>query len=300
MTRNSLSRKPAGFTRVELLVVLVFVVLGGGVLMASVARARGAADRAQSMSNLHVLVIAVHDFGDEHGGTLPTGRANLFPRLVKFGTAKTVHYGSCLFRILPHIKEDRLYKASLVNIEKTQLYASWELAGKPVKQFVAPGDPTADPASDRTSYLVNGLAFPGFFGLRMPGSFTDGLSNTIFLAEGYSQAVDLFPGGADPTKPPLVDRRWWDDPTWTPMPPFGVTEPRPFKKVGDPMLPAPPFQVAPPTPGASVLLPQGFDPGGIIVALGDGSTRSVSPKCSATTFYAACTPAEFDILGDDW
>ena len=300
MTRNSLSRKPAGFTRIDLLILLLFVVLGGGVVMASVARVRGAEARAVSENNLHALVIAVHGFGDQHGGILPTGRANLFPRFVKIGTANTVHYGPCLFRILPHIKEDRLYKASLVNIGKTQLHASWELAGKPVKQFVAPGDPTADPAADRTSYLVNGLAFPWGSNSRMPASFPDGMSNTIFFAEGYSQAVDLFPGGADPTKPRTVARRWWDDPTWTPMPPFGVTEPRPFEKVGDPILPAPPFQVAPPTQGASVLLPQGFDPGGIIVALGDGSTRSVSPKCSATTFYAACTPDAGDILGGDW
>src|SRR5262249_50300898 len=216
------------------------------------------------------------------------------------GTANTVHYGPCLFRILPHIKEDRLYKASLVKIEKTQLHASWELAGKPGKQFVAPGDPTSDPAADRPSYLVNGLAFPRWSNSRMPASFPDGMSNTIFFAEGYSQAVDLFPGGADPTKPRTVDRRWWDDPTWTPMPPLGVTKQRGFSRGDDPMLLARGFQVAPPTQGAGVLLPQGFDSTGIGVGMGDGSVFFVSPKCSATTFYAASTPDGNDVLGNDW
>jgi hypothetical protein len=282
MSRLSASAKRNAFTRVELLVVFLFVILGGGVVMASVARARGVADRDASKNNLHVLALAIQDFGDAQAGSLPTGRATFFPRYVQLGTANTVRYGPCLFCILPHIEEGRLYKASMLTIGKTQLYASWELAGKPIKLFIAPGDPTAEPESDRTSYLVNGLAFPYPTHPRMPASFPDGTSNTIFFAEGYSQAVDLFPGGGDPTKPRIVARRWWDDPTWTPM------------------QSAVAFQVAPPTQGASVLLPQGFLPEGIQVAMGDTSVRMVSPKCSSITFYHACTPNGNEVLGDDW
>src|SRR5262249_1739474 len=161
--------------------------------------------------NLKSLALASRTYADKHGGKLPPGMATLVPS-GPLASRTVAHYGPCLFRILTHIKEDRLYKASLVKIEKTQLYASWELAAKPVNHFVAPGGPTAAPRSDRTSYLVNGLAFPSTIA-RIPESFPFGLSNSIFFAEGYSRAVDLFPGGSDPTKPRTLDRRWWDNPT---------------------------------------------------------------------------------------
>jgi type II secretory pathway pseudopilin PulG len=281
MTRNSLSRKPAGFTRIDLLILLLLVVLGGGVAVASVARVRGAADRAVSKNNLHQFARDIQGFADEHQGYVPTARGNFFPARLTPRPGTTVSYGPCLFHLLPHIEEDRLYSSSLLTVGEIKVYASWELAGKSVKPFVAPGDPTADPASDRTSYLVNGWAFFHRGNARLPASFPDGLSNTIFFSEGYSQAVDPF-SGSDPSKLRLVDRRWWDDPTWTPMPTSAA------------------FQVAPPTQGASVLLPQGFDPAGIQVAMGDASVRMVSPKCSATTFYHASTPNGGEILGEDW
>jgi len=39
---------------------------------------------------------------------------------------------------------------------------------------------------------------------------------------------------------------------------------------------------------------------GILVLLGDGSSRLVSTGVSATTWWAACTPASGDSLGNDW
>src|SRR5262245_2185888 len=159
MTRNSLSRKLAGFTRVDLLILLVFVVLGGGVAVASVARVRGAEARAVSENNLHQLALAVHVYADAHQGYLPSGRGNFFPSRLMLRPGTTASYGSCLFHLLPHLEEDRLYRTSLLTVGEAKVYASWELAGKSVKPFVAPGDPTADPTADRTSYLANGWAF---------------------------------------------------------------------------------------------------------------------------------------------
>jgi len=279
MSRFSAQRR-GGFTLPDLLLVLLLVVLGGGMLLASVARSRALANRTVSLNNLKSLALASRTYADKHGGKLPPGMATLVPS-GPLASGTVAHYGPCLFHLLPFLEEKTLYKASIVEVGQGRVYASWELAGKPITRFVAPGDPTADPRSDRTSYLVNGLAFPSTIA-RIPESFPFGLSNSIFFAEGYSRAVDLFPGGSDPTKPRTLDRRWWDNPTWSAMP-TAIT-----------------FQVAPPMHSASALLPQGFEPAGINVAMGDGSSRLVNPKCRATTFFAACVCDVGEILGADW
>ena len=63
----------------------------------------------------------------------------------------------------------------------------------------------------------------------------------------------------------------------------------------------PGFQVAPRgTVWCDSRVPQTPHVGGMIVGLGDGSTRTVSPTISAYTFYRACTPSGNEVLGTDW
>jgi len=266
-----------------LLVVLVFVALGGGVLVAAASRARDAADRLSTQDKLHELAQATVNCADQHEGKLPPGRSNYYP-----GKPVTHNngYGSCLFHLLPFVEENRLYQGSRELGGQFPIYASWIAAGKPVSHYIADDDPTTDPKSDRTSFLANALALP-WTGGRYPATFTDGTSNTILYATGYSQAVDPF-SASNPTKPRLVDRRWWDDPTWTPMPTSAA------------------FQVAPATQAASALLPQGFSRGGLFgrgglhVCLADGSVKTLNSKLSSTTFYQACTPNGGEALAADW
>ena len=82
MSHFGSSRRRLGLTRMEALVVLLFVCLGGGALASAVSRVRAAANRTQSMNNLHQLGIAIHNNGDAHAGKLPMGRANFFPPLL--------------------------------------------------------------------------------------------------------------------------------------------------------------------------------------------------------------------------
>jgi hypothetical protein len=41
-------------------------------------------------------------------------------------------------------------------------------------------------------------------------------------------------------------------------------------------------------------------PSGMVIALGDGSVRTVTPTISVSTWYKACTPADGGYLGTDW
>jgi hypothetical protein len=47
-------------------------------------------------------------------------------------------------------------------------------------------------------------------------------------------------------------------------------------------------------------IPQTPFPNGMSVALADGSVRTISPRVSPETFWAAVTPAGGEVLGNDW
>jgi type II secretory pathway pseudopilin PulG len=277
MSHLGSSRQRRGFTLMQLLVILALLLVLLGFLIAAVARVRVAADRTVSQNNLRQLALGIHNAANQQNSKVPPGPANWYPGN---GLLNNNGYGPCLFHLLPYVDQLPLFKSTLKDIGEDQVYASWAAAGKSVKLFMAEGDPTFEKGSDRTSYLVSELALPAG-GARFPSSFPDGTSQTIFFAEGYSQATDTVTFGGK-TNTWKTDRRWWDNPIWKPV-------------AGAVM-----FQVAPAKGAASSVLPQGFTPAGINVALGDGSARTVSGKCSSTTFYHACTPAGNDILGDDW
>jgi hypothetical protein len=261
----------------ELLVLLALLLLLLGFLMSAALRVRVAAERTQSQSNLRQMVIGLQDCADTNNGHVPPGPANWYP---KKGLVANNAYGPIHFHILPYVEQNPLFQSTRQDIDGKPVYASWRAAGKPVKVFMAPSDPTYEKDSDRSSYLTNELALtePG---TRFPSSFPDGTSQTIFFAEGYSQATDTVTFGGKTTTW-KTDRRWWDNPGWKPI----------AGAVG--------FQVAPPVEAATSVLPQGLTPAGLCVGMGDGSARVVNPKCSSTTFYAACTPAGNDLLGADW
>jgi hypothetical protein len=276
MSRSGTSRR-RGLALIELIVLLALLLLFLGFFLAAMGSFRLAERRVTSTNNLKQISLATINCADTYAGRLPPGATNWFPAAAP---APGNGYGPCLFCILPFVEADALYKSSLTKAGGLQVYANWEVAGKAVKVYQAPGDPAPAPSADRTNYLANDLVF-GRGGMRYPASITDGTANTIFFTEGYSRTTDTITWGGT-TRAWHGERRWWDNPIWKPVA-GGL-----------------PFEVTPPTDAASSTLPQALTPAGILVALGDGSARPVSPKISAATFHAACTPNGGEVLGADW
>jgi hypothetical protein len=173
-----------------------------------------------------------------------------------------------------------------------------------------------------TSYAANGL-IPWNTGV-LPRSFVDGLSSTIMFAER--------PQVCRPASGPLVYNLWGFGAYGPETPAFALLTPDDL-----PGLPST-GQVAPalPLPGSSMRdsvlvrvgrassnpiaplsgapfqtnLQRGIpcDPrlpgtsfvGGMLVAMADGSVRTLSPTMSQLTFWSACTPAGREPVYPDW
>ena len=61
-----------------------------------------------------------------------------------------------------------------------------------------------------------------------------------------------------------------------------------------------PFQTTPPPDGCQQNVTQSPHPSAMMVGLGDGSVRSVSPSVATQTWYNACHPYDGRALASDW
>jgi hypothetical protein len=191
-----------------------------------------------------------------------------------------------------------------------------------VKTYVATNDPSLFGITGPiTCFIANSEVFTG--GMKLE-NISDGTSNTLFFAEGYSNCN----ASGDPPVAWYRSGSWNMLPEWTWFIPasalgytstyFGPTfglwktpyQPAPttnynvfpFVTTTPPLMQPYPFQVRP-NPNNNTcepLVPQGLSSGGLQVLLGDGSVRMCNPNISLTTWQAAQTPTAGDVLGSDW
>jgi prepilin-type N-terminal cleavage/methylation domain-containing protein/prepilin-type processing-associated H-X9-DG protein len=194
--------KRAGFTLVELLVVLGVIALLMAILLPAVQNAREAARRIQCGSNLKQLGIAIHLYESAHSA-LPPSMA-----LSGIGnTPRWVGGWGVNARILPFLEQAPLYNAINWSLSLSSP-ANSTLPATVISVFVCPSDPGSltydDPVAGTTgvvSYgwcmgdwyvwsgfpsIPNSAAFGPNWSRRLP-EFSDGLDKTMLAAEVLSR-----------------------------------------------------------------------------------------------------------------
>jgi prepilin-type N-terminal cleavage/methylation domain-containing protein len=289
-----------GFTLIELLVVIAIIAILIGLLLPAVQKVREAAARTQSTNNLKQMGLGIHNYHDSN--------QYLPPAFVDWDSDYNPTWynrcGSTQYFILPYIEQDNLAKIG-------SPYYFWQVyTDHGIKIYVNPSDPSGgttglfvDPLYGDygvTGYAANFQSLGYFLNdatnkiMRMT-SVTDGLSNTIFMAEKLTLCLNTAYAG-NPYGDPRYYNIWaygrtaW--PEWNPVFAYQVTGP------------ASKFQVQPiwqgPNANCDPRYASTVRSSGILVLLGDGSVRSVSTSISPDTWWAACTPDVGETLASDW
>jgi len=315
--RIRLFKKLRGFTLIELLVVIAIIAILVGLLLPAVQKVREAAGRAQSMNNLKQMGLALHNMQGTNlvlppnAGHYPTNNATV-------GQSQGPMHGSLQYFMLPFIEQTNAYLALAIYpnppggpITQPTDNDSW-YGQYNIKTYISPTDPSSpgpttflDTGSPRggTSYSPNEYIFqtnspqwgPGWLSsvpptATIPGSFPGGTSNTLIFAERYMMC------GNPNVNPGAADFFWGEDGGWCTRLDTGVgqggSEPAFWTLL--------PPQVAPSLANCNSCQLQALTASGIVVGLGDGSVRTVSPNISPTTWMIAVLSNTGMQLGTDW
>jgi len=289
-----------GFTLIELLVVIAIIAILIGLLLPAVQKIREAANRMKCSNNLKQVGLSIHNTHEIYGA-LPPMSADYVGAVTTSGTYGVHDYTMFAF-LLPGLEQDNVYKA----MNPLTDYAGLQY-NRVIPAYICPSDPSISNGMCRTSrgganawaagcyggnnYVFGNPAAGHARGENRFASITDGLSNTIFLAEKYGTC------GTSNNINDLHGSLWADaNGEWRPGYNLGSG------KNGVSGYPAAPmFQVAPNFMTAcDYERAQGAHTGGINVGLGDGSVRFLRASMDATTWANANDPRDGNPLGSNW
>ncbi len=287
-------RNRAGFTPIELLVVLAIAVTLIALLLPALQKFREAASGLTCRDRLRRLALAGHHCNDTRH-SLPAG-LGWFPSPFPPGA-----YGTALFHLLPYIEQDHLYRNAAMG--PYYFAAREDLFAHPLALYRCPSDPSVGPGGvvrdadgvtwGASSYAWNAQVFcqvssAGVFldaqgQARLAADFPDGTSRTILFAEKYADCDnDSYPAGGNywaywitgagvrPCHPGFAIS--WNGSSIGPGSKF-QSQPTPYRGGCDPTRASSPH------------------PGGIHVGMGDGSVRCLSAGITPSAWWSLCTPA---------
>ena len=171
----------SGFTLFQLLIVIALLFLLLGLLLAATGKVRMASKQAMSMNNLKQLGLALHSYHDSFGQFPPGVDAKNF---------------SASAKLLPFIEQDAVYRK--IDFKKSvDDKDNAAMRAVRIKTFESPQDPQGPPKAEYgpTNYLYNNLVFYRDSKLKLT-DILDGTSNTVMIGEtlkgdGKAQAEDV-------------------------------------------------------------------------------------------------------------
>jgi prepilin-type N-terminal cleavage/methylation domain-containing protein len=335
LKETAVVRKRGGFTLIELLVVIAIIAILIGLLLPAVQKVREAAARMQCSNNLKQLGLAMHNCHDANGKLPPA--LGFFPTT---SSGPGSAFGNGLYHLLPFFEQDNLYRAGLgTTLGFSNYYPGNNLVyAQKVKTFTCPSDPSNNGGGTVTAvgaswgvgnYAFNTLIFSKDNGINyttpvtvgsgkydpagaatIPGTFSDGMSNTLLAAEKYAQCTNSsWPNGgsfwaysalSSPVLPPPMSGPPISHPYY---PGFEISFFLAAGNAGQTAVgPASKFQIQPsPFNGnCDPLRASSAHTAVMNGLLGDGSVRTLSAGISPTTWWWACTPSGGEVLASDW
>lgn len=342
--------RPAGFTLIELLVVIAIIAILIALLVPAVQKVREAAARTQCQNNMKQYGIALHNFHDTNSKMPPA--LGWWPRVPTASPTDDLAYGFGLFHLLAFVEQGNVYKASRANVTISgfsgQVYfpgngTTWQTV---IPTLICPADPGVQNGQvtiqgftwGAQSYAGNALAFtqqafngaPGAgnvqptvppqtvsgyttqYSRRFTRDFSDGLSNTVFLAEKYARCQAPAFGTAGDAGNVWAYSNNGGATAATPAPTSTVSAAlhggfniasSSYTPAGS-LAPTNMFQVQPmPFVGAtSVCNPvlASTPHTSMQVGMMDGSVRSVIGSISRSTWMIVCTPDGGEAIPPDW
>jgi len=294
-----------GFTLVELLVVIAIIGILIALLLPAVQAAREAARRMQCTNNLKQLALSTHNYHDTN---------KMFPMGVNGASARLRRF--CWVQSLfPFVEQSALYDGILDLDPVWIMDIPGSLKNSPIDGFVCPsnlrnaeggnGGSRAGGYGFKGSYLACGGSNNLNHNEELNGAFyanenlamadlSDGTSNTLIFSEGVARLKsDNGWGGAGS----YWGGAWWGGCGFsTEYPPNTSVADQTYACRGS----TPQFPCTSVGGDATRLrnFARSLHPGGVNVALGDGSSRFISDSVNVATYQALGTVRGGEVLGD--